>query len=175
MGERRSTKVMQPNKMWVAWLAPAFESYWVQSTWFGLVENFMEVLVTGSLSSLVLFIQLKLGSQWVFTWGRSSPGDRSLTKNSLFRAAKPVQLVLELWPLCQGLHNTHNDSAHLVQTKPCQPLWGIRWLMGRSTMVSKFKGAEKAWVLKQDAQGKPARELKWRHNLPALTTSPKNP
>jgi hypothetical protein len=25
MGERRSTKVMQPNKMWVAWLAPAFE------------------------------------------------------------------------------------------------------------------------------------------------------
>jgi hypothetical protein len=43
-------------------------------------------------------------------------------------------------------------------------------------MVSKFKGAEKVWVLlKQDAQGKPARKLKWRRNLPALTTSPKNP
>ncbi len=42
-------------------------------------------------------------------------------------------------------------------------------------MVSKFKGAEKAWVLKQDFQGKPARKAKMEVQLACPHNIPKKP
>lgn len=72
-----------------------------------------------------------------------------------------------------GLHWFHKDSANLVQTKPCQPLRGIRWLMGRTIMVSKLRGLRKLGVLKQDSQGKPARRAKMEAHLASPGNIPK--